>query len=129
MLAERNTYRAPWELEQEAQREALRKHQEEKRKQREEAKQARNDVIRKGVTITAIVLMGTYAGIVFRSEAYAAAGRQLVSMKQQEKLLRSKNDELKIEVEQLKGPTRIIRLAEQRLGMSVARSNIYVNGI
>ena len=34
--------------------------------------------------------------------------------------------ELKIEVEQLKGPGRIIRFAEKELGMSVARSNIYV---
>ena len=36
------------------------------------------------------------------------------------------NNELKIEVEQLKGPGRIIRFAEKELGMSVARSNIYV---
>ncbi len=129
MLAEKKTYKTPWELAEEEQLQEVRNRIAEKVRQKEEAKQARNAVVRKCVALTATVLMATYAGIVFRSEAYAAAGRQLVAMKQQEKMLRSKNDELKIEVEQLKGPTRIIRLAEQRLGMSVARTNIYVKGI
>ena len=53
-------------------------------------------------------------------------GNELVSLQQQEAQLITKNNELKIEVEQLKGPERIIGLAEQYLGMSVARSNIYV---
>lgn len=129
MLARDYSYKSPWELERE---EALREEQiriEKRKRQKEQEKQERMAMIRKCVSLTAIVVMSTYGAIVFRSEAYATIGRQLVTMKQEEKLLRSKNEELKIEVEQLKGPTRIIRLAEQRLGMSVARSNIYVQGL
>jgi cell division protein FtsL len=37
-----------------------------------------------------------------------------------------KNNELRIQVEELKGPERITSIAEKKLGMSVARSNIYV---
>ena len=129
MLAERSAYKTPWELQRE---EALREEQERilaRKRQREQARQERNAVIRKCLSMTILLVMGTYAAVVFRSEAYAMAGRQLVTMKQEEKALRSKNEELKIEVEELKGPTRIIRLAEQRLGMSVARNNIYVQGL
>lgn len=129
MLARDYSYKTPWELEREA---ALREEQiriQERKRLKEQEKQERLAVIRKCVSLTVMVVMGTYAAIVFRSEAYASVGHQLVTMKQEEKLLRSQNEELKIEVEELKGPTRIIRLAEQRLGMSVARSNIYVQGL
>jgi septum formation initiator len=37
-----------------------------------------------------------------------------------------KNSEIKIEVEQLKGPERVTSIAEKQLGMTVARNNIYV---
>lgn len=129
MLARDYNYKTPWELQRE---EALREEQEriqERKRIKEKERQERMVVIRKYVSLTVMVVMGTYAAIVFRSEAYASVGHQLVTMKQEEKMLRSKNEELKIEVEELKGPTRIIRLAEQQLGMSVARSNIYVNGL
>jgi len=129
MLARDYSYKTPWELQRE---EALREEQERIRKRKilkEQERQERMATIRKYVSLTVMVVVGTYAAIVFRSEAYATVGHQLVTMKQEEKLLRSKNEELKIEVEELKGPTRIIRLAEQRLGMSVARSNIYVQGL
>ncbi len=56
-------------------------------------------------------------------------GNQLVALQKQERLLSSRNSELKIEVEQLKSPNRIITLAEQQMGMRVARSNIYVNAL
>lgn len=78
------------------------------------------------VMLVAAVILGTYLLTVFRSEAMVQYGSQLVGLRQQEARLIEKNNELKIEVEQLKGPERIIGLAEQRLGMSVARSNIYV---
>ena len=52
--------------------------------------------------------------------------QELLQLERQEQQLIAKNNELKIEVEQLKGPERIIGLAQQRLGMNVARSNIYV---
>lgn len=129
MLAEKYSYKSPWELERE---EALRQEQEriqERKRQKELVRQQQNAVLRKYVSLTVMVVMATYASMVVRSEAYATIGHQLVTMKQEEKLLRSKNDELKIEVEQLKGPTRIIRLAEQQLGMHVARNNIYVQGL
>ncbi|MCQ2372880.1 MAG: cell division protein FtsL [Phascolarctobacterium sp.] len=126
---ENYNYKTPWELQRE---EAIREEQArllQRKREKELAKQERNAVIRKYVSVTMFLVMSTYGGIVLRSEAYASAGHQLVTMKQEEKALRSANDELKIEVEELKGPTRIIRLAEQKLGMSVARSNIYVKGL
>lgn len=81
---------------------------------------------RNRITIFAIIVISTYLAVVVRSEAMLQLGNQLVTMQQQEAQLINKNNELKIEVEQLKGPERIIGLAEQQLGMSVARSNIYV---
>jgi len=79
----------------------------------------------------AIILVGTclaiYAFCVFRSLAMYDAGQALVKMRSQEEALRTTNNALKIEVEQLKGPERIRGLASQRLGMSVARENFYVN--
>lgn len=72
------------------------------------------------------IVLATYLVVVVRSHSMAVYGGQLVELQKQESQLIAKNNELKIEVEQLKGPERIIGLAEQRLGMSVARSNIYV---
>ena len=76
--------------------------------------------------IVAVLLLSSYMAFVWRSETVIESGRQLIEMEQQEQQLVAKNNELKIEVEQLRGPERIIGLAEQQLGMSVARSNIYV---
>ena len=66
---------------------------------------------------------------VVRSEGRVTYGSQWVGMRKLETQLINKNNELKIEVEQLKGPERIIGLAEQHLGMSVARNNIYVKAL
>ena len=74
----------------------------------------------------AVLVLATYLLSVVRSEAMVTYGSELVSMRKLETQLINKNNELKIEVEQLKGPERIIGLAEQHLGMSVARNNIYV---
>ena len=70
--------------------------------------------------------MGSEMCIRDSSEAVVLSGQQLLQLERQEQQLIAKNNELKIEVEQLKGPERIIGLAQQRLGMNVARSNIYV---
>lgn len=78
------------------------------------------------VYIIAAVIVATYLFSVVRSWTVVSAGSELVSLKQQETQLINKNNELKIEVEQLKGPERIRSIAEKQLGMSVARSNIYV---
>lgn len=72
------------------------------------------------------IVLVTYLVVVVRSHSMAVYGGQLVELQKQEAQLIAKNNDLRIEVEQLKGPERIIGLAEQRLGMSVARSNIYV---
>lgn len=85
--------------------------------------------LRNRFMIFAVVVLATYLLSVVRSEAMVNYGSQLVSLRKQETQLINKNNELKIEVEQLKGPERIIGLAEQHLGMSVARSNIYVQAL
>ncbi len=83
-------------------------------------------VLRNRLFMMLAAVLLTYLIVVLRSESMVVYGNQLVQLQKQEAQLISKNNELKIEVEQLKGPERIIGLAEQRLGMSVARSNIYV---
>lgn len=88
--------------------------------------QRNNHVALEKAIIVAVMLLSAYTAFVWRSEAVIENSRQLLDMEQKEQLLIAKNNELKIEVEQLRGPERIIGLAEQKLGMSVARSNIYV---
>lgn len=78
------------------------------------------------VSVIAFVIMATYLCAVVRSGTVVTAGNELLSLKEREVQLINKNNELRIEVEQLKGPERIIGIAESQLGMSVARSNIYV---
>ena len=85
--------------------------------------------LRNRFMIFAVAILATYFLSVVRSEAMVHYGSQLVSLRKLETQLINKNNELKIEVEQLKGPERIIGLAEQHLGMSVARSNIYVQAL
>lgn len=78
------------------------------------------------VSVIAFVIIATYLCAVVRSGTVVTAGNELLSLKEKEMQLINKNNELRIEVEQLKGPERIIGIAETQLGMSVARSNIYV---
>ena len=85
--------------------------------------------LRNRFMIFAVAVLATYLLSVVRSEAMVTYGSELVSLRKQETLLINKNNELRIEVEQLKGPERIIGLAEQHLGMSVARNNIYVKAL
>ena len=85
--------------------------------------------LRNRFMIFAVAVLATYLLSVVRSEAMVTHGSHLVSLRKQESMLINKNNELKIEVEQLKGPERIIGLAEQNLCMSVARNNIYVQSL
>ena len=85
--------------------------------------------LRNRFMIFAVAVLATYLLSVVRSEAMVTHGSHLVSLRKQESMLINKNNELKIEVEQLKGPERIIGLAEQNWGMSVARNNIYVQSL
>lgn len=83
-------------------------------------------LLRRRALVIVGILMATYLFSVVRSEAMVRYGGELVALKQQETQLINKNNELQIEVEELKGPERIIGIAEKQLGLSVARSNIYV---
>lgn len=107
-----------WEEEQHA---AENVHQQVERRRADSSK-----VFRHRLAVLTAFIMAAYLISVVRSEAMVNYGNELVSMRQQESELIRKNNELKIEVEQLKGPARIIGLAEQKLGMKVARNNIYV---
>lgn len=82
--------------------------------------------LRRRLGILALICFVAYAGTVLRSASLADYNSQLVGLRRAETQLLHKNNELKIEVEQLKGPDRIIGFAEHNLGMSVARSNIYL---
>lgn len=83
-------------------------------------------VWRRRVIVLAATILATYMYSVWRSADVVHYGNEIIALQRQEVHLINKNNELKIEVEQLKGPGRIIRFAEKNLGMSVARSNIYV---
>ena len=50
----------------------------------------------------------------------------LIALKQHEEDLITKNEALKIDVDRLKSPARITGIAMSKLGMTTARSNIYV---
>ncbi len=93
---------------------------------RQRHKPDKRRVLRNRIFLVALTVLATYLVTVVRSEQMVQYGNELMSLQKQETELIKKNNELKIEVEQLKGPERIIGLAEQRLGMSVARSNIYL---
>ena len=80
-------------------------------------------VRRRAAVLVLLVMVAYFAA---RSESLVRTGDELVALKQQEATLLLKNSEIKIEVEQLKGPERVTSIAEKQLGMTVARNNIYV---
>ena len=103
--------------------------QQEKAVQQAAQEQPKADVRAKPCGICGVVLFiigAAYAGAVWRSFALAECNMQLSQLRSLESQLVNKNNELRIEVEQLKGPDRIIGFAQSKLGMSVARSNIYL---
>ena len=78
------------------------------------------------ILVAAILVFGIYTLLVIRNGVLTSSGFQLEALQARETQLLAKNAELKIEVDGLKGPERITSFAEKQLGMSVARSNIYV---
>ncbi len=68
-----------------------------------------------------------YFGNVVLSESYVARTNALVQLKKQEATLVGENQTLKIDVDKLKSPERITSLASSKLGLSTARSNIYMH--
>ena len=95
-------------------------------RQPQQKKADTHKVWRRRVIVLAATILATYMYSVWRSADVVHYGNEIIALQHQEVQLINKNNELKIEVEQLKGPGRIIRFAERELGMSVARSNIYV---
>ena len=95
-------------------------------RQQQPKKTDTNKVWRRRVIALMATFLATYMYSVWRSADVVHYGNEIIALQHQEVQLINKNNELKIEVEQLKGPGRIIRFAEKKLGMSVARSNIYV---
>ncbi len=83
-------------------------------------------LLRHRICVIMAAVLATYMYSVWRSADVVLFGNEILALQAQESQLINKNNELKIEVEKLKGPGRIIRFAERELGMSVARSNIYV---
>jgi len=86
-------------------------------------------LFRRRLFVTAGLILAMYFAAVMRSAALVSAGNHLIKLQTQESQLIAKNAELKIEVDQLKGPERITSIAENQLGMKVARSNIYVKAV
>lgn len=60
------------------------------------------------------------------SELYFVRAQALVKLKNLEAQALDENETLKIDVERLRSPERITSIAEKKLGMQTARSNIYV---
>lgn len=83
-------------------------------------------VLRRQISILAVVGIVCYLGCVMLSENYVSRTSALVNMKQQEEKLLTKNSALKINVDKLSSPARITGLATSQLNMVTARSNIYV---
>lgn len=82
--------------------------------------------IRQQVLLLGACFLVLYLLSVVRSEVLFTGTGNLLTLKQQENLLVSSNAELRIEVEQLKSPERISGIAQNVMGMQVARNNIYV---
>ncbi len=89
-------------------------------------KQHNYKLMRRRVFVVATIIIATYFACVVRSECLISKSNELVALKQQEAVLMLENSEERIVVEQLKGPERITYIAENQLGMQVARNNIYV---
>ena len=92
----------------------------------QQKKADKHKLLRRRICVVMAAVLSTYMYSVGRSTGVVHFGNEIIALQAQERQLINKNNELKIEVEKLKGPGRIIRFAEKELGMSVARSNIYV---
>lgn len=119
MLARKYNYEETWEYPQ------SRANEVEKSKPRR-LRKANYKLFRRRLFLVVGVVLAMYAVTVMRSAALVNSGNQLIRLQTQESSLIAHNAELKIEVDQLKGPERITSIAEKSLGMKVVRSNIYV---
>ena len=76
-------------------------------------------LVRRRAAVLVLLVMVAYFAAVARSESLVRTGDELVALKHQEATLLLKNSEIKIEVEQLKGPERVTSIAEKQLGMTI----------
>lgn len=84
------------------------------------------EIMRHQVVLLAVLGVLFYFGNVALSEHYIAKSNALIQLKKQEAECLDKNEALKIDVERLRSPERITGIAKKELGMTTARSNIYV---
>lgn len=98
----------------------------EREQRKAEQRQRRLKVLRNRALVILACLLGTYFLAVLRSEYLFTQTTKLGEMKKIEAELLLKTAQAKIAVEQLNGPTRITAIAQNKLGMQVARNNIYV---
>ena len=125
MLARKYDYEEQWSLEEQERLHELNELQQ----RRQRIRQANYKLFRRRLFVTVGLILVMYIAAVMRRAALVSAGNHLIRLQTQESQLIAKNAELKIEVDQLKGPERITSIAEKQLGMKVARSNIYVKAI
>lgn len=125
MLARKYNFEEQWaQSEQERIRELK-----ELQERRQRIRKANYTLFRRRLFVTVGLVLAMYFTTVMRSAALVSAGNHLIKLQTQESQLIAKNAELKIEVDQLKGPERITSIAEKQLGMKVARNNIYVKSV
>jgi len=83
-------------------------------------------ILRRQVVFLALLGVLFYFGNVLLSQQYVAKSNALTKLKRQEAEYLYKNESLQVDVEKLRSPDRITGIAKKELGMSTARSNIYV---
>ena len=93
---------------------------------RKKMEQDKDIFVRSCILVVIAMIMATYGISVMRSTYVMAVGGSLLNMQKQELQLIETNKMLRLEVEQLKSPERVMGFAEKKLGLSTARSNIYV---
>ena len=92
----------------------------------EKNKQRETKILRRQVVFLFLLGVLCYFGNVVLSQQYIVKSNELVQLKKVEAECLDENETLKIDVERLKSPERITSIASKELGMSTARSNIYV---
>ena len=85
----------------------------------------KNIVLRRVAFFACLVLSLIFVNVAL-SELYFVRAQALVKLKNLEAQALDENETLKIDVERLRSPERITSIAEKKLGMQTARSNIYV---
>ncbi len=75
------------------------------------------------------VLFVSSLGSVILNQQIMGVQTELVALQRLETELINTNNEIRISVEQLKGPERIREIASKELGLVVARDNVYVSSV